>query len=56
MKKQTKTELVALAALISAAGVATYTFIRTYRSVKSLDKLDLDFSNDPVLSSIFKKD
>ena len=55
MKKQTKTELVALAALIGAAGAAAFAFVKTYKSIKTLDKIELDFGNDPVLSSIFKK-
>lgn len=55
MKNQTKKEIVALAALLGAAGAATYTFIKTYKSIKSLENIDLDFGNDPVLSSLFKK-
>lgn len=56
MKNLNKNTIVALAALIGAAGAATYTFIKTYKSIKGLENMDLDFSYDPVLSSLFKKD
>lgn len=56
MKNQHKNNKVALAALIIAAGAATYTFIKTYKSIKRLENIDIDISNDNVLSSIFKKD
>lgn len=56
MKNQHKNNKVALAALIIAAGAATYTFIKTYKSIKRLENIDLDISNDNVLSNIFKKD
>lgn len=55
MKKDNTKELVALAALIGAAGVAVYALTRTFKALERLDNLDLDFGNDPVLSSHFKK-
>ena len=56
MKTDNKNELVALAALLVAAGAATYLAHRLTKSIKALDNLDLDFGNDSVLSSAFKKD
>lgn len=55
MKKQSKKEMVALAALIGAAGAITYLYVKAYKSIKGLDNIELDLGNDPVLSSIFKK-
>lgn len=52
--KNTK-EMVALAALLVAAGAATYIATRLKKSLDKLDNIDLDFGNDPVLSSHFKK-
>jgi hypothetical protein len=56
MKNQTKKEIVALAALIGAAGAATYMFLKTYKSIRDLENIDLDIGDDSVLSSLFKKD
>jgi Fe-S cluster assembly iron-binding protein IscA len=56
MKKDNTTEMVALAALIGAAGAAIYTLIITYKALERLENIELDFSNDSVLSSVFKKD
>lgn len=53
--KNTK-EMVALVVLIGIAGAATYTLRRIHKSVKKLDNIELDFGNDSVLSSLFKKD
>ncbi len=47
--------MVALAALLVAAGAATYIATRLKKSLDSLENLDLDFGNDSVLSSVFKK-
>lgn len=55
MKKQSKIELVALATLIGVAGATTYMLMKTYKSLKGLDNMELDLGNDVVLSSIFKK-
>ena len=56
MKNKITKETVALAALFIAAGAATYLAHRLTKSIKSLENIDLDFGNDSVLSSIFKKD
>ena len=40
-------------AVAAAAGAATYAFLKTYKTIKSLEDFDLDFGNDAVLSSIF---
>lgn len=56
MKTDNTKEMIALAALISAAGVIAYSFYKTYQSISDLDEIDLDFGNDSVLSSVFKKD
>jgi hypothetical protein len=52
--KNTK-EMVALAALLFAAGAATYIANRLKKSLDKLENIDLDFGGDSVLSSIFKK-
>ena len=55
-KKPDNTTLIATAAVTLAAAAATYMFFKTYQTMKKLEDLDLDFGNDPVLSSHFKKD
>jgi len=53
--KNTK-EMVALAALLVVAGAATFIAVKLKKSLDNLENIDLDFGNDPVLSSHFKKD
>ena len=53
--KNTK-EMVALAALLVAAGAATYIAAKLKKSLDNMENIDLDFGNDSVLSSVFKKD
>jgi hypothetical protein len=53
--KNTK-ETVALAALLVAVGAASYIAVKLKKSLDNLENIDLDFGNDPVLSSHFKKD
>ena len=55
-KKPDTTTIVATAAVTLAAGLATYMFFKTYKTIQKLDELELDFGNDSVLSSHFKKD
>lgn len=56
MKNKNSKEMVALAALLVAAGAATYIAAKLKKSLDNLENLDLDFGNDSVLSSVFKKD
>lgn len=56
MEKDDTKKVLAAAALIGIAGVATYAFLKTYNLIKTLDNVELDFGNDSVLSSLFKKD
>jgi hypothetical protein len=55
-KKPDNTTLIATAAVTLAAAAATYMFFKTYKTIQKLEDLELDFGNDPVLSSHFKKD
>lgn len=50
-----KEKIFTTVALIGAASVAAVLFVKTFKAVKSLENIDLDFGNDVVLSSIFKK-
>ena len=54
-KKPDNTTLIATAAVTLAAGLATYMFFKTYKTIQKLDEFDLDFGNDGVLSSVFNK-
>lgn len=56
MKSKNTKEMVALAALLVAAGAATYIAAKLKKSLDNLENLELDFGNDSVLSSVFKKD
>ena len=50
-KKPDTTTIIATAAVTLAAGVATYMFFKTYKTIQKLDELELDFGNDDALSS-----
>jgi hypothetical protein len=52
-KKPDNTTLIATAAVTLAAGLATYMFFKTYKTIQKLDELELDFGNDDALSSFF---
>lgn len=54
-KKPDTTTIIATAAVTLAAGLATYMFFKTYKTIQKLDEFDLDFGNDVVLSSVFNK-
>ena len=54
-KKPDTTTIIATAAVTLAAGLATYMFFKTYKTIQKLDEYDLDFGNDVVLSSVFNK-
>ena len=54
-KKPDNTTLIATAAVTLAAGLATYMFFKTYKTIQKLDEYELDFGNDVVLSSVFNK-
>lgn len=56
MKNKITKEKVALAALLVAAGAATYIAAKLKKSLDNLENLELDFGNDIMLSSLFKKD
>ena len=55
MKNENLNKAISCAAILAACGMGAYTFIRTYKTVKSLENADLDFGNDPVLSSLFNR-
>ena len=55
-EKPDTTIIIATAAVTFAAGLATYMLFKTYKALERLENIDLDFGNDPVLSSHFKKD
>ena len=50
-KKPDTTTIIATAAVTLAAGLATYMFFKTYKTVQKLDELELDFGNDDALLS-----
>jgi hypothetical protein len=50
-KKPDTTTIIATAAVTLAAGVATYMFFKTYKTIQKLDELELDFGNDDALLS-----
>ena len=50
-KKPDNTTLIATAAVTLAAGLATYMFFKTYKTIQKLDELELDFGNDDALLS-----
>lgn len=50
-KKPDNTTLIATAAITLAAGLATYMFFKTYKTIQKLDELELDFGNDDALLS-----
>lgn len=50
-KKPDTTTLIATAAVTLAAGLATYMFFKTYKTIQKLDELELDFGNDDALLS-----
>ena len=54
-KKPDTTTIIATAAVTLAAGLATYMFFKTYKTIQKLDEYELDFGNDVVLSSVFNK-
>ena len=54
-KKPDTTTILATAAVTLAAGLATYMFFKTYKTIQKLDEYELDFGNDVVLSSVFNK-
>lgn len=54
-KKPDTTTIVAAAAVSLVAGAATYVLFRTYRAVKKLEEIDLDFGNDEGLLSMLKR-
>lgn len=54
-KKPDTTTIIAATVATAAAGLAIYMFFRTYKSVKELEELHLDFGNDEGLSSILKR-
>ncbi len=49
-------DILKYAAGMALLGVATYFLAKTYNSVKKLDNLELDFGNDIVLTSVFRKE
>jgi len=51
--KSTLIKAIPYIAIAAATGAATYAFIKTYKTIKSLEDFDLDFGNDTVLSSVF---
>jgi hypothetical protein len=53
-KKPDTTTLIATAAITLAAGAATYMFFQTYRTMKKLEELELDFGNDEGLLSMIR--
>ena len=53
-KKPDNTTLIATAAVTLAAAAATYMFFQTYRTMKKLEDLELDFGNDEGLLSMLK--
>ena len=48
--------IAAFAALGAAFAAATVAYAKTSKALKELEDIDLDFGNDSVLSSVFKKD
>jgi hypothetical protein len=50
-KKPDNTTIIATAAVTLAAGLATYMFFKTYKTIQKLDELELDFGNDDALLS-----
>jgi hypothetical protein len=50
-KKPDTTTVIATAAVTLAAGLATYMFFKTYKTIQKLDELELDFGNDDALLS-----
>lgn len=55
-KKPDTTSIIVAAAVTIAAGIASYALFKAAKAVKKLEDIDLDFGNDSVLSSLFKKD
>ena len=47
--------IAAIAAIGAAAAAATIAFSRTSKALKDLAHLDLDFGNDPGLTSMFNR-
>jgi len=54
-KKPDTTTIIATTAVTLAAGLATYMFFKTYKTIQKLDEFELDFGNDVMLSSVFNK-
>ena len=54
-KKPDTTTILAAAAVTVASGIAAYMLFRTFNAVKKLEELDLDFGNDPGLTSMFNR-
>jgi hypothetical protein len=52
-KKPDTTTIIATAAVTLAAGLATYMFFKTYKTIQKLEDLELDFGNDDALLSAF---
>ena len=52
-KKPDTTTIIAATVATAAAGLAAYMFFRTYKSMKELEELHLDFGNDDALLSTF---
>lgn len=49
-------DILKYAAYVAVIGAATYLLAKTYKSVKTLDNIDLDFGDDIVLTSVFRKE
>jgi hypothetical protein len=55
-KKPDTTTIIATAAVTLAAGLATYMFFKTYKTIQKIEYLDtLDFGNDEGLLSMIKR-
>lgn len=52
-RKPDTTTIIAATAVTIAAGIATYMFFKTYKTVQRLEELELDFGNDDALLSAF---
>jgi hypothetical protein len=53
--KSTLIKAIPYIAVAAATGAAAYAFLKTYKTIKSLEDFEIDFDNDVVLSSIFNK-
>jgi hypothetical protein len=54
-KKPDNTTLIATAAVTLAAAATTYMFFKAYKTIQTLEELELDFGNDEGILSMFTR-